>query len=382
MHITLHLTNQCNMDCQYCYVNPADHKVMSTETAFKALDMAIADGNSSVGIIFFGGEPLLHKDMIYQTMEYGKRRHKERHGLGQTGLHLHYKVTTNGLLLDEEFMEYSIKENLFVALSHDGVKEAHDAHRADRDGKGTFERLSSKIDLLLKYRPYAPVLMTTNPDTAQYFADSIRYLYGKGFRYLICSLNYAAQWTTESLNTLRQQYLNLADFYYERTLAEDKFYLSPFEVKISSHINRHNYCHERCELGRKQISIAPDGNLYPCVQFVGEDSYAIGSIDHGIDEEKRQLLYLLNEQEKDSCKDCAVRERCNHYCGCMNRQATGRIDLVSPVLCAHERILLPIADELAEKLYKKRNGMFLQKHYNDMFPLVSMIEDFAYVRKT
>jgi uncharacterized protein len=376
MHITLHLTNQCNMGCEYCYVNGTKPQIMSKETAFKAVDMAVR-GSSSVGIVFFGGEPLLHKDLIYKTMDYGKQVKKKLHQQGHIGLHLHYKVTTNGLLLDEEFMEFSAKENLFIALSHDGVKEAHDAHRVGRNGEGTFDRLSSKIDLLLKYRPYAPVLMTVNPDTAKYYADSVRYLYEKGFHYLICSLNYAAQWTEESLNTLKLQYRELADFYYERTMAEDKFYLSPFEVKISSHINRYNYCHERCELGRKQISAAPDGKLYPCVQFVGDSLYEIGDINQGIDEGKRQSLYLLNEQEKDSCKDCAVRERCNHYCGCMNRQATGRIDLVSPVLCAHERILLPIADELAEKLYKKRSGLFLQKHYNDMFPLVSMIEDTA-----
>jgi uncharacterized protein len=108
-----------------------------------------------------------------------------------------------------------------------------------------------------------------------------------------------------------------------------------------------------------------------CVQFVGEESFSIGSVEGGIDEARRGGLY------KETCADCAVKGRCNHYCGCLNRQATGSIDRVSPVLCAHERLLLPIADRLAEKLYRKRSAMFIQKHYNEFYPLVSMVEDKA-----
>lgn len=371
MHVTLHLTNECNMGCRYCYVDGVNPQVMDPSTACKAVDLAVSDCGKSVGIIFFGGEPLLYKDLIYSTIEYANAKRK------QAGIHMHFKVTTNGTLLDEDFMEYSARENLFIALSHDGVREAHDLHRVDKGGAGTFDRLSDKIDLLLKYRPYAPVMMTVNPDTVMYYADSVKYLYARGFKYIICSLNYAADWSEEALGQLKEQYRILADFYYELTIKEDKFYLSPFEVKISSHINRHNYCHERCELGKKQISVAPDGKLYPCVQFVGDPEYQIGDVFTGIDERRRLDLFLKNEAEKESCVDCAVRDRCNHYCGCLNRQATGRIDLVSPVLCAHERILLPIADALAEKLYKKRDPMFIQKHYNDMFPLISMVEDSA-----
>jgi uncharacterized protein len=190
-------------------------------------------------------------------------------------------------------------------------------------------------------------------------------------------LNYAGCWSEEDLRTLSAEYEKLADFYLERTLAEDKFYISPFEVKISSHINAATYCNERCELGKKQISVGPDGTLYPCVQFVGDEEYCIGHTEQGIDEGRRQDLYMLNEEEKGSCKDCALRRRCNHYCGCLNKQAAGSIEKVSPVLCANERMLMPIADHLAERLFKKRNAMFIQKHYNEMFPLVSLIEDKA-----
>ncbi len=368
MHYTLHLTNNCNMACRYCYVDGCNIQNMTFETAKQVIDKA-AEEKQSTGIIFFGGEPLLHKDLIYKAVEYGKW--KEQH----EECYLHYKITTNGLLLDKDFLDFSEKENVFVALSHDGIEKAHDYNRVDRAGCGTFAALLPKIDMLLSVRPYAPVLMVITPETVQYYAESVEFLYKCGFRYLICSLNYAGNWTKRNLEELESQYNKLADFYMQRTLAEEKFYLSPFEVKISSHINKDTYCHERCELGKKQLSVAPDGTLYPCVQFVGEPQYSIGHLNTGIDEKRRNELFSINEQEKDVCTDCAIRLRCNHHCGCMNKQATGSIEKVSPVLCAHERMLVPIADRIAEKLFKRRNAMFIQKHYNELYPIISMIED-------
>lgn len=368
MHYTLHLTNECNMACSYCYVGKQKIVAMSVETARKAADLAGLPGKP-VGLVFFGGEPLLQKDLIYSTVEYC--RWKEKH----SDCCFYFKVTTNGLLLDRDFMEFSKKEDIFIALSHDGVQEAHDRHRFDKRGEGTFDSLTEKIDLLLASRPYAPVLLVFNPDTAAYYCDSVKYLYERGFKYIICSMNHAANWDRNAFRLLKREYEKLSEFYYEKTLAEDKFYLSPFEVKISSQIQGDDYCKERCELGKRQISIAPDGFLYPCVQFVGDAEFAIGHIDSGIDETVRDRLYSLNEMDKRECVGCAISSRCNNHCGCMNRQATGRIERVSPALCEHERLLLPIADRLAEKLYRKRNAMFVQKHYNDMFPVLSLIED-------
>lgn len=359
------------MCCRYCYVDRANTKSMTVDTARKAVDLAAGTTpkGGSAGIIFFGGEPLLHKDIIYETLEYARLKEDKE------GCYFHYKVTTNGLLLDDSFLEYSLKNNIFIALSHDGIKEAHDNYRKDIIGEGTFDRLSSTAKKLLNARPYSPVLMTVNPDTAEHYAESVKYLYNLGFRYIICSLNYAASWEDEDMEELERQYCLLADFYYSLTIAEEKFYLSPFEVKISSHVNRKNYCHERCELGKKQLSVSPEGLLYPCVQFVGDESYSIGSVDTGIDEGRREMLYNLNEREKDTCRSCAVKTRCNHHCGCLNKQAAGSIASVPPALCAHERVLIPIADKLAGRLYKKRSAMFIQKHYNEFYPMVSMVED-------
>ncbi len=370
MHFTLHLSNTCNMKCNYCYVfeNKLDYKplIMSKDIAFKAVDMA--SNSNKACIVFFGGEPLLHRDIIEDVINYARKKEKLQSKY-------FFKITTNGLLLDDSFIDLSIRENIFIAISIDGTKNSHNKHRKDNSGLGTYDVVIENAKKLLKKKPYSPVLMTVNPDTLDEYFEGVKSLFEIGFSYIICSLNYAANWTDDDMKKLSHQYELMADFYYKHMVLEDKFYLSPFEVKISSHVNNKTYRHERCELGKRQISIGPCGNLYPCVQFVGDDKYIIGNVNGGIDENRRLQLFNQNEKEKPECDRCSIRSRCNHYCACLNKQATGSIDKVSPVLCAHERIILPIADKVANKLYKEKNALFIQKHYNDFYPVVSLVED-------
>lgn len=379
MHLTLHLTARCNLRCKYCYAAPHAGGDMTFDTVKHAISLATAEINranpgQSLGIIFFGGEPLLKRELIGDTVRHCRQIEAE------SGQLFHFKITTNGLLLDEEFLTDRDTGENFVALSHDGMQAVQDAFRIDAAGNGSFDRLAPIIELLLRHKPYAPAMLVVNPETVQHYAASVQYLFERGFHYLICSLNYAGAWEQKSLAELRRQYRKLAEWYERETLRESKFYFSPFEVKIASHVFPGSCKKERCELGQRQISVAPNGRLYPCVQFVGDgsdDTYCIGDVRHGIDEAARRRLYELNGEEKAECAECVVRERCNHFCGCLNRQSTGRIDQVSPVLCAHERIVLPIVDRLAARLFKRRNAMFIQKHYNDLYPLLSLIEDTA-----
>lgn len=368
MHLTLHVTNKCNLRCGYCYVHHGAES-MTRETALAAVDMA-ARANTPCGLIFFGGEPLIERNLIYGIVEYSQQVRKK------TGQTFYYKITTNGTLLDEEFLNFSRDVNMMVGFSHDGL--AQDDFRVfSNSGAGTAAALEDKIPLLLRYQPYALVMCVANPGTAGKLSASVEYLFDRGFRYLIVSPNYdkSAPWDKSSLAALEAEYKKLADLYLKWTREGVKFYLSCFEMKISSHLRGAEYFEDRCQLGKKQISVAPDGKLYPCVQFVGDAEYEMGDVFSGIDVEKRRIVEEKGAADAPECAGCAVKGRCNHTCGCLNRQATGAIDRVSPVQCAHERMLLPIADKIAEKLYRERNPLFLHKHYNKLYPVLSLIED-------
>ena len=361
MHLTLHLTDRCNLACRYCYAR-AGATDMAFETAVAAIERVATGLNC--GIIFFGGEPLLCKELIWRIMDWCEARNPDQ---------FHFKVTTNGMLLDEAFLDEAVRRRLHVALSHDGTAAAHDAFRVWPDGRGTHAEADAALGRLRKKRPYSPVLMTVNPETVGEFAAGVQGLQAKGVQYLIASINYAGAWTDVGLRTLGREFRKLAVWHEENYRKERKFYFSPFDKRIASHVfpERSN----SCRLGKRQISVGPDGRLYPCVQFVGRDEYVIGTAKGGIDEARREDIFCRNERDKPECAGCALERRCHNKCGCLNIQTTGTLERVTAVLCEYERMLFPMADRLAERLYQARNPMFLQRHYNPAFPVLSFLED-------
>ncbi|NWJ50661.1 MAG: radical SAM protein [Bacteroidetes bacterium] len=373
MHITLHLTTGCNMSCGYCYSPPNQRNDMSQETAFRSIDFITENYPINTGIIFFGGEPLLKKKLIKETITYCKTKEKSHNA------YFHYKITTNGILLDADFMEYANKVNLQVAMSIDGNEKAHNTFRKSKEGKSTFEIVNEKIDILLHYQPYAKALMTVSPETLIHFSDSVDYLLNRGFKYIIVSLNYAVNWADDHIKELKKQYEKIATLYEKWILNEKKFYFSPFEMKLASHIRSENFECNQCHLAIKQLAFAHDGSIYPCVQFVKDGisnkTYCIGSVETEIDVSKQTRLNIDSKKQTELCSTCDYNPRCNNKCSCLNWQLTGTLNQISPIVCETERVLIPVVDALGERLYKKGAAMFIQKHYNAVYPIISMIED-------
>jgi len=348
---------------------PLGGQSMTREIAFAAVKLGIEDKKSS-GLLFYGGEPLIEKGLIYDIVEYTQKIKDE------TGHTFFYKMTTNGVLLDEDFLKFSRDINMSIGFSHDGP--AQDDCRLFINGDKTAQVLEEKIPLLLKYHPHAVAMSVVDPATVHKASDIVKFLSQKGFRYISLNLNYddAAKWTNEHFMVLEREYKKMAKLYGEWTTAEKKFYLSPFDVKILSHLKGGKYHEDRRRMNREQPSVAPDGKIYPGSRYVDQPDFAIGDVFSGIDKAKREAIEKRGDIPIDLCKECALLPRCNYAYGSLAADAKGEIiTKISPVQCAHERLLTPIADRVAEKLYKKRNALFIHKHYNQLYPVISLAED-------
>jgi uncharacterized protein len=342
---------------------------MTREVAFAAVKLAMKDKNPT-GLLFYGGEPLLERQLIYDIVEHTQDIKKK------TAHTFFYKMTTNGILLDEEFLKFAQGINLTVGFSHDGP--AQDNCRRYPDGCGSYDILKDKIPLLLKYQPYAVGMSVIDPSTVHKAADIVQYLFDQGFRYITMNLNYSkdAPWTRQSLDVLEGEYRKLAELYLSWTRDEVKFYLSPFELKILSHLKGGKYNEDRRMMADNQPSVAPDGKLYTSSKFIHDPLFTIGDVFTGFDAEKQRYLSEKGATLLEPCAECVLRPRCNYAYDSLGWGVNGEIITdISPVQCAHEQLLTPIVDAAAETLYKEHNAMFIHKHYNEQYPVVSLIED-------
>lgn len=356
MNFTLHLTADCNLACRYCY-ETHNKRRMTEEMAKKAVDLAFSYGHEKNGFSLFGGEPMLERATVESVCRYACEKAKA------TGTAVRFKMTTNGTLLDEPFLRFANEHGLEIALSHDGLLQ--DAQRVTRDGKPTMERLEPVVDLLLRYQPNAVAMQTVMPSTVDRMAESVEWLYERGFSRINTAIDYRpdAGWDDASMAELSRQYARIAD------LSESHFddarplqYLN-FLSKISAYLNDRP-CIE-CKLGMRQPSVAPDGSIYPCNQFLDDPEYRMGDVGTGIDREKQRAIYRMSLDPEPDCEGCAIADRCRHHCACLNYSLTGRMHEVAPVQCEHERILIPIADGLAERLYERGSARFLKNYRDD-----------------
>jgi uncharacterized protein len=359
MQLTLHVTNQCNIRCKYCFVELGAER-MSLDVAKAAVALGMG-GTNTTGILFYGGEPLLERQLIYDTVAHTQAIKNE------TGHNFFYKMTTNGVLLDEEFLEFSRKVNLTIGFSHDGP--AQDDCRVFPNGEGTADILAEKIPLLLEYQPYAVAMSVIDPSTVHKAAKIVKFLQRSGFKYITLNMNYdpAAPWTREHIATLEREYTKIADMYVRLTKAEEKFYLSAIDVKILSHLKGEKYHSDRKQMSKNQPSVAPNGKIYLGSRHLNEAEFQIGDVFEGMDTARHDSLCEKGDDIPPECRECVILSRCNYAYGSMGD--------ISPFQCAHEQIITPIADRAAEELFRQKSAMFIHKHYNDMYPVISLAEE-------
>ncbi len=369
---TFHLTHHCNLRCTYCYTGEKLPLAMSHDTIDQSISFIENEmqqlGTSELHITFFGGEPLIEKEKIFYIIEAFAKKED---------VQVSYRMSTNGTLLTESLMQELYAKGVFVSLSIDGHPDVHDAHRLDAAGKPTAHKVAKAAEMMLRYNPATNVTCVLSPDTASQLCESVDYIFNLGFRYITTTLDYSADWQLEHFALLKKSYQKLSKWYIKKMKANERFYLSFFDERIRSRTYKPIEAHERCLIGTKQFSIAPNGELYPCIQFVKTNSlpeFLIGHVNTGFDTACQSHLNGLSEKEKLECRGCKLESRCSKWCSCINFMSTGRIDQASPIVCYNEKILIEIVDKTADILWKNRNNSFIHKHYNEDYNVISHFE--------
>ena len=311
---------------------------MDEAVALRACELLFSSGHKNNGFSFYGGEPLLCRGLIKTVVEYCAYLNRGINGK------LSYQLTTNGILLDEEFLELAHWHNISIALSHDGALQ--DAQRVFKDGRGTKALLEPKIDMLLKHQKNAIAMLTFIPKNVVKLACSVEWLYNRGFSRINLAFDSRREtvWDDGALNRLDGEYEKLVEFI-------AKLYDSPrplvclnFESKLASRAFDRP-CFE-CRLGTRQPSIAPDGSIYPCNQFLYNGDYLMGNVFNGVDAKAQRRIMTAYRAPEISCVGCPYDKRCRHHCACANFSMTGDMHTVSKLQCRHEKMLIKHADEL------------------------------------
>lgn len=324
---------------------------MTWEILSQACDLAFSKG-SRAGLCFFGGEPLLKKDLIYQALDYCSKKSSE------TGITFKCKMTTNGVLLDEEFLECARNAGMGIGLSFDG--KGQDISRRFPDGSSSFALLERKAKLLLSYLPESVAMLTLHPDACGLLSDSVRYLISLGFTNIACVIAYGERvdWNESDIEVLRSEYNKIADFIRDEFIAGRKYKIAPLTSKIKECVAGSNPA-EHCHLGTRQMSVDVDGRIYPCTQFLKDDGYYLGNVFEGLDNE-RVIAVAKKSNTPETCRECDLRSRCTNSCGCANRMNTGNENEVSPLQCTMERMYIEIADRLGDELFRYNRQEFLE----------------------
>ncbi len=336
------------MACRYC-VREKTSEDMSTGVLYKTCDLAFSKGRNA-GLIFFGGEPLLRKDLIYSALDYCEKKSHE------TGMPFGCKMTTNGTLLDEKFLARAKEFDMGIGLSFDGIGQ--DVARRFPDGSSSFALMEEKARLLLKFLPKSVALITIHPEACPMLFDSVKYLMKLGFKRISTVMAYGSKvtWTDKDLDVLRSEYNKIADLLRDEINAGHIYSVSPLTSKIRECVQGKNPA-EHCHLGVRQMPVTPKGDIYPCTSFLNDEEYYLGNVFDGLDAERVSNIASRNNTP-DTCKECDLVGRCTNSCGCANRLNTGCEDKVSPLQCTYERMVIEIADRLGDEIYSCDQAVF------------------------
>ena len=344
--LCLHVSHDCNLRCKYCFASTGDfgtgHRMtMNVETAKKAIDFVIARSGKrhNIEVDFFGGEPLMAMDTVKATVDYARSLEKEHNK------NFRFTITTNGILLDDETIDY-INENMSNAvLSLDGRPEVNDNMRPTVNGKGSYDVILPKFQKLVAGRGDKDYyLRGTFTRHNRDFAQDVIHIADQGFRNVsvepvVGAAKYASTFKEEALPGLLEESENLA----RELLDRDDINFFHFNVDLTQGpcvIKRMRGCGAGCEY----VAITPDGDIYPCHQFVGKEEYKLGNVyDNTFDMDISRKFAGLNIYTRPDCKDCWARFYCSGGCSASNLEVNGDMMIPNRFGCDMQRKRLECA---------------------------------------
>ena len=354
--LCLHVAHTCNLNCSYCFASQGkyqgDRAVMSFEVGKRAFDFLIENSGTrrNLEVDFFGGEPLMNWDVVKQLVAYARSIEKEHNK------NFRFTLTTNGLLIDDEVIDFLNKEMSNVVLSLDGRREVHDLFRKDYAGNGSYERIVPKFRRLVEARGgkdyYVRGTFTHNNVD---FTNDILHMADLGFTELsmepvVCAPTDPCALTKEDMPKIFEQYEILAKEMIKRKKEGRPFTFYHYMLDL-----KNGPCiYKRitgCGSGTEYMAVTPWGELFPCHQFVGDPKYSLGNIYDGITNTAIQDEFRsCNAYARPECADCWARLYCSGGCAANAYHATGSINGVYEYGCElfKKRIECAVMMQVAE----------------------------------
>lgn len=329
--LCLHVAHTCNLNCEYCFASQGkyhgDRALMSFEVGKRAIDFLVENskGRRNLEVDFFGGEPLMNFDVVKRIVEYARSIEKEH------DKNFRFTLTTNGVGINDEVIDFANKEMHNVVLSLDGRKEVHDKLRKTITGKGSYDIVVPKFQEFVKKRGGKNYYMRgTFTHNNVDFTNDIFHMADLGFTELsmepvVCNPNEPYALNEEDLSKLYEQYEILAKDMLRREKEGKPITFYHYMIDLE-----HGPCiYKRisgCGSGTEYMAVTPWGDLYPCHQFVGEEKFCLGNIYEGVkNKDLTNEFKTCNAYARPECKDCWAKLYCSGGCAANAYHATGSI---------------------------------------------------------
>ena len=356
--LCLHIAHSCNLNCSYCFASQGkyhgERALMSYEVGKQALDFLIANSGKrhNLEVDFFGGEPLMNFDVVKRLVAYARSVEKA------AGKNFRFTLTTNGVLIDDDVIDFANRECSNVVLSLDGRKEVHDRFRVDYAGNGSWERIVPKFQKLVESREGKNYYMRgtfthANPD----FLEDIKVMLDLGFNELsmepvVCAEDDPSALTREDLPIVLEQYEKLAELMLERHREGRPFTFYHYMIDLKGGPCIYKRI-SGCGSGTEYMAVTPWGDLYPCHQFVGEEKFKLGNVFDGVTNTQAQGEFAAcNVYTRPECADCWAKLYCSGGCAANAYHATGSVNGVYKYGCElfRKRMECAIMLEVAKTL--------------------------------